>query len=313
MATADEAEQLFTGSVTAYLLWIVNVVDHICVPMHQFPHPVKRPELFAAWMLVVGDKLRQTDHMKIYKYKRICDNHFDPTQKTSCSRLIRSAIPNTNLKRLQLSVAAMVDIDHNYSYPRREVYLLPPTAFMTNTSDPTSESFQTTSKPYQKPTAIESKSEELTRDLFSWEKAETIVADDTMIVSDFTMAGPDLTLDFGDISMYKDEVDQSSKNDQTGGETLDYKCNRCGEKITGFRYTCVQCVDWDLCAACEAHATHDTHYVLRVPGQRPYKEVQAILTAVRQQLLCENLLLTELTTRINIGYLLFGEGATRDN
>ncbi|KAI8425764.1 hypothetical protein MSG28_011547 [Choristoneura fumiferana] len=119
-----------------------------------------------------------------------------------------------------------------------------------------------------------------------------------MIVSDFTMAGPDLTLDFGDISMYKDEVEQSSKNDQTGGETLDYKCNRCGEKITGFRYTCVQCVDWDLCAACEAHATHDTHYVLRVPGQRPYKEVQAILTAVRQQLLCENLLLTELTTSI---------------
>ncbi|XP_073958535.1 uncharacterized protein [Choristoneura fumiferana] len=278
-------------------------IHHICIPIHRFPHPVKRPELFAAWMSVVGDKLPQIDHMKIYNSKRICDNHFDPTLKIGSSRLIWSAIPNTNLKCVRLSIAAIVDIDHNYSRRRREVYLLPPTAFMTNTPDPTSESFQTTSKPYPKPTAIESnipvpESEESTRDLFSWEKAETIVADDTMMVSDFTIAGPDLTLDFGDISMYKDEVEQSSKNDQTGGETLDYKCNRCGEKITGFRYTCVQCADWDLCAACEAHATHDTHYVLRVPGQRPYKEVQAILTAVRQQLLCENLLLTELTTSI---------------
>ncbi|KAI8425761.1 hypothetical protein MSG28_011544 [Choristoneura fumiferana] len=147
----------------------------------------------------------------------------------------------------------------------------------------------------------------LPQDLFSWEKTDVILADDTEVVLDETVDPPEVTLDFGDVSMYNDE--QPTKDDT-------------GEKV--FRYTCVQCVDWDLCAACEAHATHDTHYVLRVPGQRPYvsvfrytrvqytvptstiqiapfallnlyfclqKEMQAVLAAIRLQMLREDLFL----------------------
>lgn len=68
------------------------------VSLHQFPHPERRPELFAAWVSAVGDKLKEKDKTKIFKNKRICDHHFDPAQKTTCSRLIWSAIPTVNLK-----------------------------------------------------------------------------------------------------------------------------------------------------------------------------------------------------------------------
>ncbi|KAI5631222.1 zinc finger, ZZ type domain-containing protein [Phthorimaea operculella] len=65
----------------------------------------------------------------------------------------------------------------------------------------------------------------------------------------------------------------------------DYKCNICSNDIlSGFRYVCVQCVDLDLCAACESRGTHDQHYVLRVPHLKPHSEVSAVLHTIRRAL-----------------------------
>jgi hypothetical protein len=47
----------------------------------------------------VGDKLKETDRMKIYKSKRLCDHHFDPSDKMSVDRIKPSAIPSVNLHR----------------------------------------------------------------------------------------------------------------------------------------------------------------------------------------------------------------------
>ncbi|KAI8440821.1 hypothetical protein MSG28_009133 [Choristoneura fumiferana] len=68
-----------------------------CVPLHRFPHPTRKPDLFNAWMSVVGDKLQETDQIKIYKSKRLCDHHFDPNDKISIDRIKPSAIPSVNL------------------------------------------------------------------------------------------------------------------------------------------------------------------------------------------------------------------------
>lgn len=70
-----------------------------CVPIHRFPHPNKKPELFNAWVSVVGDKLKEKDIMKIYKSKRVCDHHFHSLDKMSKDRIKPSAIPSVNLRR----------------------------------------------------------------------------------------------------------------------------------------------------------------------------------------------------------------------
>ncbi|KAJ2943644.1 hypothetical protein O0L34_g16757 [Tuta absoluta] len=52
--------------------------------------------------------------------------------------------------------------------------------------------------------------------------------------------------------------------------------------LSSFRYTCVQCVDVELCCACEARQAHAQHYVLRIPGPRPQSEVEEVLSRVRE-------------------------------
>lgn len=69
------------------------------VPLHKFPNPDKRSDLFAAWIAAVSGTLVETDWKKIYKNKRICDHHFDPKFKITGRRLVSSAIPTVNLNR----------------------------------------------------------------------------------------------------------------------------------------------------------------------------------------------------------------------
>lgn len=42
-------------------------------------------------------------------------------------------------------------------------------------------------------------------------------------------------------------------------------CDGCEKKVYGFRYKCIQCVDYDLCMKCEAQALHSEHCMLRMP------------------------------------------------
>ena len=42
-----------------------------------------------------------------------------------------------------------------------------------------------------------------------------------------------------------------------------YKCDCCGmSPITGYRYSCLTCVDFDLCSVCEAKTNHPTDHPL---------------------------------------------------
>jgi len=42
-------------------------------------------------------------------------------------------------------------------------------------------------------------------------------------------------------------------------------CDHCNKTVTGFRYKCCQCRDYDLCAACEQLGAHAGHVMLRIP------------------------------------------------
>ncbi|KAI5637895.1 THAP domain-containing protein [Phthorimaea operculella] len=78
-----------------------------------------------------------------------------------------------------------------------------------------------------------------------------------------------------------DEDPHTRTSSDTQKHDFGIKCSNCRLKITGFRYTCVQCVDVELCGACDARGAHADHYVLRIPGTRPKDEVNEILSRVR--------------------------------
>lgn len=42
-------------------------------------------------------------------------------------------------------------------------------------------------------------------------------------------------------------------------------CDGCQKEVEGFRYKCVQCPDYDLCATCESKGLHPEHCMIRLP------------------------------------------------
>ena len=42
-------------------------------------------------------------------------------------------------------------------------------------------------------------------------------------------------------------------------------CDHCDRGISGIRYKCIQCEDYDLCSECEASGAHPKHYMIRMP------------------------------------------------
>ncbi|XP_048002411.1 uncharacterized protein LOC125238954 [Leguminivora glycinivorella] len=85
-------------------------------PMHGFPHPERNAELFDSWQSIVGHKVKETDPLKIYKNKKICDYHFTPEQKVACHRLIYKAVPSVNFEGVFISPSS-INIEHNYCLP----------------------------------------------------------------------------------------------------------------------------------------------------------------------------------------------------
>ncbi|KDR18673.1 sequestosome-1 [Zootermopsis nevadensis] len=42
-------------------------------------------------------------------------------------------------------------------------------------------------------------------------------------------------------------------------------CDVCEKAVQGFRYKCIQCPDFDLCATCESKSHHPEHCMIRIP------------------------------------------------
>ncbi|XP_052753039.1 uncharacterized protein LOC113519412 isoform X7 [Galleria mellonella] len=119
--------------------------------------------------------------------------------------------------------------------------------------------------------------------LFSWQKKAPIVCDEDV-------CDPDGWDTYEDLSMYNDDSPNADEENNQHVESNvpqmheGYTCNGCEGTISGFRYTCVQCEDYDLCEACEARHLHMQHYMLRVPGPRPQGEVKLIINTIKRTL-----------------------------
>lgn len=42
-------------------------------------------------------------------------------------------------------------------------------------------------------------------------------------------------------------------------------CDACDQPIIGFRYKCIECIDYDLCMECEPKMLHEQHVMMRLP------------------------------------------------
>ncbi|XP_037295934.1 uncharacterized protein LOC115449217 isoform X2 [Manduca sexta] len=115
---------------------------------------------------------------------------------------------------------------------------------------------------------------------FSWQKPNEVVhilADDVE-----TEAAAN------SLSMYWEDEEASLLSEQLDGNPKGrevFRCNVCDVAIVGFRYTCVQCSDLDLCGACEADGAHHQHYVLRVPADKHTAEVQLVVATIQRHLM----------------------------
>ncbi|XP_026317338.1 uncharacterized protein LOC113228288 [Hyposmocoma kahamanoa] len=119
---------------------------------------------------------------------------------------------------------------------------------------------------------------------YSWQKS-TVVSCDTEEVMTQSQVIDD------DVLLYDDTPHRThGKFTETTNEVDELKCNLCENIIKGgFRYSCVQCPDFDLCGACEAKGAHRMHYVLRSPGTKDVSEVQLMLRLFRQALLVDSI------------------------
>lgn len=64
-------------------------------------------------------------------------------------------------------------------------------------------------------------------------------------------------------------------------EHEDILCNNCKSTITGFRYKCATCLDYDLCANCEMLETHSEHFVIRIATPLKFKALEEVLHKLR--------------------------------
>ncbi|XP_037296030.1 uncharacterized protein LOC115449214 isoform X8 [Manduca sexta] len=123
---------------------------------------------------------------------------------------------------------------------------------------------------------------------FSWQEpteAVPVLTDDVeteVIVDSLSMYCDDGKHD----SLLSEQLDEDHKGTAVSPAVdTAFRCNVCDAAIVGFRYTCVQCSDLDLCGACEADGAHHQHYVLRVPADRQASEVQLVLSTIRRHLM----------------------------
>ncbi|KAK7065476.1 Sequestosome-1 [Halocaridina rubra] len=60
-------------------------------------------------------------------------------------------------------------------------------------------------------------------------------------------------------------TDDTPLGNQQGDLHEGVVCDACNGPVTGFRYRCVTCSDFDLCGACETKGRHKQHKMLRFP------------------------------------------------
>jgi len=100
----------------------------------------------------------------------------------------------------------------------------------------------------------------------------TIRSDEELVIALTEMEGPVYRLDVeyctgqqagnvGGVFLGSAATDGGNSE---GEEHPGVVCDGCDKPVTGFRYKCVQCPDYDLCGKCETKGMHSSHNMMRI-------------------------------------------------
>ncbi|XP_037295993.1 uncharacterized protein LOC115449213 isoform X2 [Manduca sexta] len=262
-------------------------------PVHGFPaaltyrYQTMQDDRYKQWIRVLDEETIAKGERYIKRRVHLCANHFENHFKFPSGLLTKNAIPTLNIIPRNKSVAQSNKEDNLCNKPA--VAELSSNETVHTEVDNEANFIQASPKESVLSNADSVMCDGLARvdvslysdgQLYSWQKPGEILK----IETDELDPIPD------DLSLYCDKgksatLDQDRKSEDNSMVYEEFRCNACNGAIIGFRYTCVQCSDLDLCGACEAHRAHHQHYVLRIPAPKPIVEVQLVLATIRRHLM----------------------------
>ena len=62
----------------------------------------------------------------------------------------------------------------------------------------------------------------------------------------------------------KDNEEAAKSSNAAGEVHSGVVCDGCEKEVSGFRYKCCVCADYDLCGDCEAKGMHPGHNMIRI-------------------------------------------------
>ena len=126
------------------------------------------------------------------------------------------------------------------------------------------------------------------------------MTDEDLVLALTELAGPVYKLR---VKMVGEQRREGGKG-QDGGVHAGIVCDGCEGPVTGNRYKCLHCPDFDLCSGCEGRGTHSLHRMVRIPTPTP------TATTFRRQESCTQSRCPNSTTNI---LLLEKEAARQEN
>lgn len=118
--------------------------------------------------------------------------------------------------------------------------------------------------------------------------------DDITVSNDKELSFAIKNMNIGTYKMYIKETSQNQKQEASPpkNETVIHPgigCDNCNRDVLGYRYKCIQCEDYDLCAQCEAKGLHPHHYMIRMPQPLQWYHSQGLIYCLRKFLKKSNI------------------------
>ncbi|CAG9133866.1 unnamed protein product [Plutella xylostella] len=80
------------------------------VILHKFPNPENEPNRFNTWTFAIGGDILSLNDIYVYKYRRVCHQHFEKCYWTRNTKLTNNATPTLQLKGLVIKRCALNDV-----------------------------------------------------------------------------------------------------------------------------------------------------------------------------------------------------------
>nr|XP_018900570.1 PREDICTED: sequestosome-1 isoform X2 [Bemisia tabaci] len=101
-----------------------------------------------------------------------------------------------------------------------------------------------------------------------------ITSDEELLIALTEMSGQEIRKLY--VSILPNSVDETQfprgpANVANGTQHANVVCDHCAGPVQGYRYKCIQCPDFDLCANCEMRGAHSDHFMIRLSNPLPLR------------------------------------------